>query len=177
MKTTLQLAIGLMACLFVACQPAPEEASTALAPAPEPVSIELVEDEAEHNSDTVQSNPEYAINIAAFSDFPPEVDGCACYFSASENEFNEHQYIYVDDYGQKAFMHIEGSMMMFQLDTSNVLSETHTIDQWSNENYTLEVDMQQVGQIDETWQKSVTLTLTHKGGEVVVLTAYGECGC
>lgn len=58
------------------------------------------------------------IHLESFSDFPEEIDGCSCYFSISKNEFKKRNYIFVDDFGDIAFIKIDGKLMRFEL-TSN----------------------------------------------------------
>ena len=116
------------------------------------------------------------LNIDTFSTFPPEIDGCACYFSTNETEFNNHTYIYADDYQNTAFVSINGVMTKFELSTSNN-SDEHSIETFVNDEYEIIIDLKQVGQLDETWQKEGTLTITPKNGKEIVKTIYGECGC
>ena len=59
------------------------------------------------------------IALDSFSEFPPEIDGCACYFSDSEEEFKKSTYIYTDDYGKNAFVSINGVMTKFELIASD----------------------------------------------------------
>ena len=126
-------------------------------------------------------NPSQAGNsftIDTFSTFPPEVDGCACYFSNNETEFNsKKKYIYADDYGNNAFVSINGVMTKFTLSKSDTLPGKHSIELWINDKFELTIDIQQVGQIDETWQQQGTLKLKSKDGQSITKNIYGECGC
>lgn len=117
------------------------------------------------------------LTIDTFSKFPPEIDGCACYFSNNETEFESKKYIYADDYGNNSFVSINGVMNKFIISKSDTLPNNHSIELWTNDKYELTIDIQQVGQLDETWQQKGTLKLKSKSGQTIVKNIYGECGC
>ncbi|MDG1915621.1 MAG: hypothetical protein P8I55_13650 [Crocinitomix sp.] len=53
----------------------------------------------------------FEISIDSFTEFPPEIDCCACYFSKKFDAFNLGEYIYMDDFRVKfAFMKLDGEM-------------------------------------------------------------------
>jgi hypothetical protein len=120
---------------------------------------------------------DYSISIDTFSTFPEEIDGCSCYFSNNENDFKRNVYIYVDDYQEKSFMHINGILTKFKLIDSKQISKNHQLKTFDNKDFELTIDIIQVGQIDETWQQKGTLKLTRKGGQTTTKDIYGECGC
>jgi hypothetical protein len=128
----------------------------------------------EAKKDSVIEQP---ITIDTFSAFPPEINGCSCYFSANENEFKNSIYLYADDYENTSFVRINGMMTTFKLKDSKEVSEKHVIKKYDNNNFELIIDIQQVGQLDETWQQKGTLTLIKKGGKTITKNIYGECGC
>jgi hypothetical protein len=57
------------------------------------------------------------------------------------------------------------------------ISEKHTVKTFSCKEFDLIIDIEQVGQIDETWQQKGTLKLTTKDGKTVTKNIVGECGC
>lgn len=117
------------------------------------------------------------ISIDTFSSFPPEIDGCACYFSNDEKEFKNSRYIYADDYGNNAFVSINGVMTKFVLSKSDTLSGNRSVEIFVNDKYVITIDVKQIGQIDETWQKIGTVKIKPKDGEEIIKNIYGECGC
>jgi hypothetical protein len=120
---------------------------------------------------------EKKINIDTFSTFPPEIVGCACYFSNNKKEFKNKKYIYADDYGDNAFISVNGKMTKFVLNKSTKLHNTHYVQTFVNDDYEITIDVKQVSQLDETWQKTGTLKIKPKVGKVIVKNIYGECGC
>lgn len=120
---------------------------------------------------------ERLILIDTFSTFPPEIDGCSCYFSNNENEFKSNVHIYVDDYQDASFININGVLTKFKLVDSKQVSEKHLIKKYNNKDFELTIDIKQIGQIDETWLQKGTLKLTRKGGKTITKDIYGECGC
>lgn len=126
---------------------------------------------------TTDTAAEQKLNMLTFSEFPEEVDGCACYFSNSEREFEEGKYIYVDDYGKNAFVNVGGEMVQLKLSKAGEAAEKRIDKIWAHENYKLSLETKQIGHIDETWQYAGQLTLKSTDGRYVVKEIYGECGC
>jgi hypothetical protein len=120
-----------------------------------------------------------ALSIDTFSVFPPEINGCACYSSNNLKEFKANKFIYADDYGDKAFVSINGKMTKFKLQKVNTISDKHTISVGISEDkqYELIIDSIETGEIDETTQDKGVLTLKSKDGTKVVKNIVGECGC
>ena len=56
---------------------------------------------------------EEVLTIDTFSTFPPEIDGCSCYFSNDSTEFNKREYIYMNDFAQTSFLKINGVLTKF----------------------------------------------------------------
>ena len=54
----------------------------------------------ENLNDSIIDQP---ILVDPFSNFPPEIDGCSCYFSNDSTEFKKGQYIYMNDFAQTSF--------------------------------------------------------------------------
>ena len=119
-----------------------------------------------------------ALTIDTFSSFPPEIDGCSCYFSNDSAEFINHEYIYMNDFAQTSFLKINGVLTKFTQTDYKEVSKTTTIVKAKSDKYemTIEViDGKQSG--DETSLKSGTIKLTDKNGKTIIKTFYGECGC
>lgn len=117
------------------------------------------------------------ILIETFSVFPPEIDGCACYFSIDQTGFRNDKYIYADDYGNNAFVSINGVMTKFLLSKSDTLPGERSVETFINDKYEITIDVKQVGQLDETWQKTGTIKIKSKDGKEIIKNIYGECGC
>lgn len=142
--------------------------------------IGLLVSACEHNTlsnNSSQNSINSAFDIDTFSVIPPEIDGCACYFSNNEKEFKENKYIYADDHGNNAFLSINGVVTKFKIIKSDTFPAKHSIEVWTNDKYELIIDTKQVGQIDETWQEIGTLRITTKEGKTITKNIYGECGC
>lgn len=124
--------------------------------------------------DSQQKQP---VAIDTFSVFPPEVDGCACYFSTSKAEFKKHTYIYADDYRESCFVKVNNNWVKLTLTYFKEITDRHQIKIYHNADLTLVLDITEVGQVDETWQQQGTLTITPKHGQKIKMDIYGECGC
>lgn len=116
-----------------------------------------------------------ASELQTFS-MPPEVQGCSCYFAKNKEDFERGEYIYVDDYGNTAYIKLNGKVTKIPMeegdfDPSNF---SKTIE---NENLTLTIKGRKLKAIDETMTFQGELTLEKKDGSKSVTYIYGECGC
>lgn len=118
------------------------------------------------------------LTIDTFSTFPPEIDGCSCYFSNDRAEFKKGKYIYTNDYAGTSFLKINGVMTRFTQTDFKVIDKTTTVAKAKSDKYEMTikvVDDRQNGY--ETWLKKGGITLTDKNGKTITKTFYGECGC
>jgi hypothetical protein len=116
--------------------------------------------------------------IDTFSTFPPEIDGCSCYFSADSKAFQAKAYIYISDFDKISFLKINGTLTRFTLVETKVVSQTKSIITGKNDNYDITVEVNSTKQSgDETTEKTGTITIKDKSGKTITKTFYGECGC
>ena len=131
-----------------------------------------------NNNNNVAQTDNQVLTIDTFATFPPEIDGCSCYFSNDSTELKNHIYIYANDYAETSFLKINGVMTKFtqidfkEIDTLNVVAK------YKSDNYEMTIDSKDGLQNgDETWLKTGTIKLTDKKGKTITKTFYGECGC
>ncbi|WP_027376377.1 hypothetical protein [Kaistella palustris] len=115
------------------------------------------------------------IHLETFA-FPPEVNGCSCYFSANKADFDDEKYIYIDDYGNNAFIKTNGKMIKFEMKEGDFDPEnfSKTI---KNSDFTISITGQKVKELGEVMMFQGTMTVENKTGEKTVTPIYGECGC
>jgi hypothetical protein len=120
-----------------------------------------------------------ALSIDTFSVFPPEINGCACYSSNNLKEFKANKYVYANDFGENAFVSINGKMTKFKLKSVKKITDKHTISVGISEDkqFELTIDSIETGEIDETTQDKGVLTLKSKDGNKIIKNIVGECGC
>lgn len=120
-----------------------------------------------------------SLMLESFKVFPPAIDGCACYFSVDESSFQNGVYIYTDNYQDLAFIKFYGTFQQFKLSSTESISETETKQVWKSDNYLLTITTDEVGQLDETWQRIGTLELRDAKTNQLLeeKNLYGECGC
>ena len=51
------------------------------------------------------------LTLENFSTFPPEIDGCSCYFSKDSTDFAKEQYIFANDFAETSFLKINGKFI------------------------------------------------------------------
>jgi len=118
------------------------------------------------------------LTIDTFSIFPPEIDGCSCYFSNDSTEFHKREYIYMNDYAQTSFLKINGVLIKFTQTDYKKVSNSTTISKAKSDKYEVTIkviDGKESG--DEASLKSGTIKVTDKNGKTIIKTFYGECGC
>lgn len=115
--------------------------------------------------------------IDRFKDFPEEIDGCACYFSANKEDFIKGEYIYADTYHDHAYISINGKMMQFKLKSYTDAAEGYWVRVYTNDDYEVTVDSEEVLQKNSTWLQKGRIAVKSKGKTIIKETIYGECGC
>ncbi len=119
-----------------------------------------------------------ALTIDNFSTFPPEIDGCSCYFSNDSTEFKKGEYVYMNDYAQTSFLKINGILTKFTQTDFKEIDSLRVKAKYKSDNYEMTIDTKDgIQNGDETWLKTGTIKLTDKKGKTVTKTFYGECGC
>jgi hypothetical protein len=119
-----------------------------------------------------------ALTIDTFSQFPPEVDGCSCYFANNPADFKNGEYIYMNDFAQTSFMKINGAMVKFTQTEFKKAGADNTTAKYKSGDYALTIQVK-TGKAsgDETTFASGTITLADKSGRQLTRPFLGECGC
>ena len=117
------------------------------------------------------------VDVAVYTEYPEEIDGCACYFGKTASDLSEGKYIFMTNYEKKAYMKLDGGMRVFELISSTDLEGGRLMETWSNENYQMVVKSTQTGQIDETWQSVGTINIKPTDKDATMISVVGECGC
>lgn len=108
---------------------------------------------------------------------PAQVEGCSCYFSDTKENFENERYIYVDDYGNSAYLQIARKMIKIPMeegdfDPSNF---NKTIE---NGDFKVIMSGRKVNEMDEVMMFAGEMTVENKKtGEKTTSPIYGECGC
>ena len=119
-----------------------------------------------------------ALTIDTFSTFPPEIDGCSCYFSNDSTEFSQGKFIYLNDFATTSFLKINGILTKFTQTDFNETNSTKVTAKYKSVNYEMTIEVINGNQNgDETILKSGTIKLSDKKGNTITKTFYGECGC
>ncbi len=130
----------------------------------------------EHERNELSNNKaQKQLKPTAF-DYPMQIEGCACYYSTDRAAFEAGKYIYADDFQMLALMKLDGhEFTMFRRDTTEKMQgKKH----WLNEKYEIHIDLEQVGEMDETWQYEGILQIFNRQDSLLFETyLYGECGC
>ncbi len=121
---------------------------------------------------------ENEFTIDTFSTFPPEIDGCSCYFSNDSTEFKKGEYIYMNDYAQTSFLKVNGVLTKFAQTDFKEIDSLNVIAKYKSDNYEMTIESKDgIQNGDETWLKTGVIKLTDKKGKTITKTFYGECGC
>ena len=121
-------------------------------------------------------------SIDTFKKFPDEIDGCSCYFSPTQESFQQRQYFYVANFDSAAFVSIDKKLITLKLTSTtrepNSFGDYDRVDMYTSKDYKVVVDIKFKKQSgDETWFNTGTITIEDKKGRKISRTFYGECGC
>lgn len=108
--------------------------------------------------------------------FPAEVSGCSCYFSTNRNDFENGKYVYIDDYGNKAYLKIDGKEIEIKMSEGD-FDENNFNKVIKNKEYTVTLKGKKVDELEEVMMFEGSMTVEHKSGAKTVTPIYGECGC
>ena len=118
------------------------------------------------------------LTIDSFSTFPPEIEGCSCYFSNDSTAFKKGKYIYINDYAQTSFLKINGVLTKFTQTEFKEVDKSTTIAKAKSDKYEMTIEVIHGKQSDEeTSLQTGTIKLISKKGKSIIKAFYGECGC
>ncbi len=121
---------------------------------------------------------ELTLSIDTFSTFPPEIDGCSCYFSNDSTELKKGEYIYMNDYAETSWLKINGVLTKFTQTDFKEVDSLNVKAKYKSDHYEMTIESKVgIQNGDETWLKTGIIKLTNKKGESITKTFYGECGC
>lgn len=115
------------------------------------------------------------INLETFG-FPAEVNGCSCYFSKTKEDFDKEKYVYIDDYGNSAFLKIDGKTVKIKMEEGDFDPDNFS-KIIKNEEFSVTIEGKKVNELDEVMMFQGTMTVENKKGEKTITPIYGECGC
>lgn len=122
-------------------------------------------------------NAKETITMETFSDFPPEIIGCSCYFSNDSIEFKQGEYIYMKDFSQTSFLKINGVLTKFTQTELNINGAT-TIAKAKSDQFEMTIEINDGAPSDyEVSQKTGVIKLSDQKGNSITKTFFGECGC
>lgn len=115
------------------------------------------------------------INLETFG-FPAEVNGCSCYFSKNKEDFDKEKYVYIDDYGNSAFLKIDGKTVKIKMEEGDFDPDNFS-KVIKNDEFSVTIEGKKVNELEEVMMFQGTMTVENKKGEKTVTPIYGECGC
>ncbi len=138
-------------------------------------SVETVTVESQ-KADSVQHYPSSAnVKIESFA-FPAEVNGCACYFAANKEDFENEKYIYIDDYGNNAFLQVNGKPIKIEMEEGD-FDPSDFKKTIKNSEFTITIEGKKIKEMTEVMMFSGIMTVTGADGSATTTPIYGECGC
>ena len=115
------------------------------------------------------------INLETFG-FPAEVNGCSCYFSKNKEDFDQEKYIYIDDYGNNAYLKIDGKTVKIKMKEGDFDPDNFS-KVIENEEISVTIQGKKVNELEEVMMFEGTMTVENKKGQKTITPMYGECGC
>jgi hypothetical protein len=116
--------------------------------------------------------------IDFFSDPPPDIDGCICMFSFDSTSYNANKYIYVNGFGQIAYMKLDGQMNKFTFSAESKFDKNSIKEIYLNDSFEVEIEIQYKKNVGyESTINIGIITVKNKAGQKTTKTFYGICGC
>ncbi len=109
-------------------------------------------------------------------DFPDEVQGCSCYFAKNKEDFMNQKYIYIDDYGNNAYVKMGGKLLKIAMEEGD-FDPDHFDKVIKSDDYTIKIKGEKLPEMGETLMYVGKIIVEKKSGEKITSTIYGECGC
>ena len=115
------------------------------------------------------------INLETFG-FPAEVNGCSCYFAKNKEDFEDEKYVYIDDYGNNAFLKIDGKSVKIKMKEGDFDPDNFS-KVIKNDDITVTIQGKKVNELEEVMMFEGTMTVENRKGKKTITPIYGECGC
>jgi hypothetical protein len=129
------------------------------------------------NADTDETSAE----LTTFTGIPRNIDGCTCYFSASEKKFKNEEYLFVSNLDSSAYVSINGKAIELKLVSTTrswAIEDKDYVETYSDGMYTVTIHVYYKGNAgDESWWNSGDIKVYFKGMEIDKSSFIGECGC
>lgn len=136
-----------------------------------------IEDSAKSQTETTTSKPlPSAIHLDTFG-FPSQISQCSCYFATNKDMFLKGRFIYVDDYGNNAYLKINGDLVEIKMEEGDFDPENfdRVIE---NKEYRVSMKGTNIKGEQESMMYEGQMTVENKRTKEKTITSiYGECGC
>lgn len=109
--------------------------------------------------------------------FPSQVAGCSCYFAENKDQFLKGQYIFIDDYGNNAYIKVEGQPVEIKMEEGDF--DPDNFDRViENDDYRVSMKGTRIKSEKEVMMYTGKMTVENKvTKQKITTTIYGECGC
>ena len=153
----------------------------------EPINIPTVENKQQpitniKTHETENSSTILNLSLDDFKEIPEEIDGCSCYFSETDQKFENQEYLFVANFDSTGFVSVDKKLVKLKLISTerepNTFGDYDHIDVYNSEHYKVTVDIKyNKSNGDETWWNDGTVTIESKDGQKLRKNFVGECGC
>ncbi len=181
MKKIITQTIILATALFISSCSSNNEKSN------QPTSTPTIENNQQQTTSIQTQEPENTsttlkLSLDNFKGIPDEVDGCACYFSETDQKFKNKEYLFAAGFDSIGFVSVDNKLVKLKLISTgrepNTFGDNDHIDIYNSELYKVTVDIKYKNSNgDETWWNDGTVTIESKDGQKVTKKFVGECGC
>ena len=119
------------------------------------------------------------LELSPIIGFPEAIDGCACYFSQNDQDFEKDKFIYLNDFASLSYLNINGELVEFSLIPSNDSNSTPKFHLYRSKDFELRVNIEKKTDLDQELAKleGKLLLKDLKTGHTKSFSYVGECGC
>ncbi|HEY4322827.1 MAG TPA: hypothetical protein VGN20_02545 [Mucilaginibacter sp.] len=118
-----------------------------------------------------------SLEINTFTELPEEIYGCSSFFYLSKNDRKLKKYIYVNDFGQFAFIKIGKTLEKFTLVKNYSIAGTRTL-LYKKDSILLKIQIKTKESTSDGGDfVTGTMAIQNGNGRTVVLDFIGDIGC
>lgn len=123
-------------------------------------------------ADEIQTSQQSGLSLDSFVEMPPDIEGCSCFFSESEEKYNRQEYVFVADFDSTAFISVNNKMIALKLVSlgrdSLAFGDYDRVDIYKRDSYKVTVEMKYhdlpQAEGDEVWSNSGSVTIENGEG-------------
>lgn len=115
--------------------------------------------------------------LEIISEIPVEIDGCSCYFSFSQSEFERKEYFYYNNFAELSYIKLDGHLVELTL-SNNPENNKFNYYEYKNDSILMKIWKKKSKKSgDEVFVEIGKYEIYDKNKLILQGNFFGECGC